>query len=678
MFFETIGSLGIFIILFAIGFGPALWLVAFDKKRLAYAAAIAPILGLSFIGLFGFTLIRFVGPARVWAWPLTLVLLLVSLGCVLFDWARHREDYRTFTAWRSLLGSALLVLVAGLLLTGPILSKGINYAVFRGNPSDAFTYMSVTETFRMVDWPTLEAGADISNLEGVAQLARVSPPSLYSARMILKPIRLTTQVGFAWAAQLLGFATERFFYAFNLISFMMAIPLVLALAAQMRLPRKVGWLAALSIAFGFWARFLLEIDAAARINLLPLFLFFAFAWIQFEKRPLPVLSRERVLLALAAAALAAFYVQAVPFVVLAMLLYYGLGLLQRAIPFKALLYHGVTLLLAMGFLLLGAQLDFAFRTLFWQTPVVMGNTSPITDLDALLYLYRDGFSALWGLPFSLLYEVLPVGPSLLWRAVGFLLGAGLTLLFLMLAWRGLREKKDIPIRIYLALLVAGGIVSAVMFAVGTYWASGRAFTYVYPFLILTLISLWRSSNYTRRWQSAGQTFVSAWFVLVILFGFSIPYLHLTKLKPFRNGASNKPEDYDVSALTQVLDEAQPQLLVVSVPREEDLWMFPYYLTFVFDKYPAYFLSGIGFDNNTKFQNLWVGELEAPPDYVVVRKGYDFVAEQGLGELLAANRDLRLYRVTIPDLEAFHREQVRLQAREADKPLFPGLEQPRLP
>ena len=674
MFFEAVGSLVIVIILFAIGFGPAVWLVTLDEKRLAYAAAIAPILGLSLIGLLGFTLIRFVGPARAWAAAVTLLLLAFSLGCVALDWSRRREEYRSFVEWRSLFVTAGLVLLAGLLLAGPLFSKGINYAVFRGNPSDAFTYMSVAETFRVVDWPTLEAGADINNLEGVAKLAKVSPPSLYSARMILKPIRLTTQVGFAWAAQLLGLAIERFFYAYNLVSFTIAIPLVLALAAQMGLSKKVKWLAALAVAFGFWARFLLEIDAAARINLLPLFLFFAFAWIQLEKGDPAAFSRERVLLALASAALVAFYVQAVPIAALAMILYYGLGLVQRAVSLRAVLLHIVTLIFALAFILAGAQVDFALKTLFWQTPVVVGNTSPLTDLDALLYLYRDGPAALWGTPFSLLGEAVRVGPIVIWRALGFLLGAVLTLIFLVLAWRGLRNPRRIEQRVYLALLAAGAVVAAVMFGVGTYWASGRAFTYVYPFLVLSIAGLWREDE-LGAWLPAARKFVAGWLVFQVLFGLFLPYAHLSQLKPFLEANANKPEDYDVSALTQALDKTHPRLLAVSAPREEDMWMFPYYLLFVFDDYPVYFLSGISFDNNTRFQNLWLDELKEPPDYAVVRVDDDFVAEEGLGELVATTSDLRLYRVTTSEVEPFRRHEARLQAQEAEKPLFPGLDRP---
>ncbi|NOZ71204.1 MAG: hypothetical protein GXP38_04710 [Chloroflexi bacterium] len=676
MYFEALGSLTSVVVLFFIGLGPALWLVSPQEKRFAYAAAIAPVLGFSFIGLFAFPLLRFVGPARVWTWPFTLFLLALSSACVALDWCRHRQDYRLFAGWRSLLGSATLILLSGLLLAAPLFSKGINYAVFRGNPSDAFTYMSVAETFRVGDWPIIEAGADMTNLEGVARLAEVSPTALYSARMILKPIRVTTQVVFAWATQLLGIPIQQFFYAFNLISFIIAMSLALALAAQMGLPKKVGWLAAWVMVFGFWARFLLEIDAAARINLLPMFLFFAFAWIQFEKTPLRALSRQRVLLALASAALAAFYVQAVPFAVLAFMLYYALGLFQRVISFKALLYHAVTLALALSFIILATQVDFALKTLFWQTPVVVGDTSLLTDLDALRYLYHDGPAALWGLPFSLLHEVLAFGPALAWRAVGFLLGTVLSLFFLVLSWRSVRNARRIDQRIYLTLLVAGAIVSAVMFAAGTNWASGRAFTYVYPFLVFGLLALWKEDwPLPLAWRSAARVFVAAWFVVQIGFGAYLPYAHLTQLKPFRDANTNKPEDYDVYALTHKLDEVSPQRLVVSTPREEDLWMFPYYLMFVFDDYPAYFLSGMVFDNNTNYQNFWPGELDAAPDYAVVRGDFDFVAQQGLGELVASTKDLRLYRVTSPDVEVFHRQQKILQAAEKDKLLFPGLVSP---
>ena len=74
MIAEALGTFACFLLLTLIGFGPALVLLPSGQKRVVYALGIAPTLGLAMVGLLGFSLLRYVAPVRVWAWPFVCLL----------------------------------------------------------------------------------------------------------------------------------------------------------------------------------------------------------------------------------------------------------------------------------------------------------------------------------------------------------------------------------------------------------------------------------------------------------------------------------------------------------------------------------------------------------------------------------------------------------------------------
>lgn len=689
MFAEAACFVATVFVLGWIGLGPALWLVTRSGQRLPQAAAIAPTIGLGLIGLIGFPLIRWVAPVQLWALPVTVVLVLVSLALLLWDVKRRGSDYREAMAalrTNKLQTAAVVVvlfLVVLIVLAAPLAIGGIDYAAFRGNPSDAYTYVSVAETFRKVDWQTLREGASMQDLPALQRLAAASPTAIFTARFVMKPIRLITQVPLAWASQLWGIPVYRLFYAFELVSFALAFLLALVVAGQLRLERRWTLVGALAVTLGFWARYLLEIDAAARATLVPIFLLLGFAWIQLELTTLRPLGRERVLLGLSAAVIAAFYPQAVPLVVLAFVFYYALGLLKGVSSWRSLLYHFITVVLAAVFML--GYLDFAARTLLWQTPVVVDDTSALTGDDALHFLRTDGPAALWGLPVSILVSGAPRVVN--WSARGLFAAAGLllTLLFLWGALQAVRKpvrdtqhrddarEAEIGLCVLLALIASGFVVALLMYMAGTLWASGRAVTYVYPFMVLALLAILRDAK--RQWRprlaTVAVALMSVWLVLMILVGATLPINRLVRGDAFSAGGMNKPENYDLSRIVTALRKVQPTLLMVDVPRTFN-WVFPYYTMFVFDEFPVHFSSGLIYDNSVNYRNLWLEELPSAPDYAVVRKDDDFIAARKLGDVVTESDDLVLYRITTKNRDVLQLREQILQEREADKLAFPGL------
>ena len=101
MLFETLGFFAGFIMLTLIGLGPAVLALRRTERRLAYAGAVAPAVGLALMTLLGLPLVRYVGPVRVWVWPMTGLLVVISLALAARDWQQRRAEWTAMATWRS-------------------------------------------------------------------------------------------------------------------------------------------------------------------------------------------------------------------------------------------------------------------------------------------------------------------------------------------------------------------------------------------------------------------------------------------------------------------------------------------------------------------------------------------------------------------------------------------------
>ncbi|MDH7487327.1 MAG: hypothetical protein QHJ81_13775 [Anaerolineae bacterium] len=694
-------ALGVFVCLFLltfIGLGPALVLLPSGEKRVVYALGMAPTLGLAMVGLIGFSLVRYVAPVRVWAWPFVAFWAVVALGMVVWDRRRSgragergsrgaeeqgsggasairnpQSAIRNHVGVYTVAVALAFVLLCYAVLVSPLITEGIQYTIFRSNPSDAFYYMSLAETVRVADWKTIAGGIELSrsNWEGIKALARASPTALYTARAIGKPLELANPIAFSWAAQVTGIPVHRFYYAYHLLCFALALPLSLVIGDHLGLSRGLKYLAAAAVVLGFWARFVLETDAGYEISAISLFLLVVFAWMQLEGETPRPLSRRRLLLAIACAAMVAFYSPLAIVFVVALLCYYGLGLWQRVKSASAFLYHGLTALLVILIFLLSGQLGYIFRHILLAAFAAPGEAR--YEATVLGLIRSDGTAALWGLPSSVVFSALPVIAQVPLRILGDALGIGLTAILIAVALiLVLRKSAPDGERIALAMLAGAFGLSLVLVVVDNARSAGKALTYVYPWLIFAVVLYpkYMRSHLTAPQQKLAVALLGLWLVAQCLVGAYLPYSQ-AQGSIFGRSERRKAESYDLSAIEMYLQQAQPELLLVHVPRDKD-WTFAYYCMFVFARYPAHFQSGIIIDNSTEFQNLWFEDLTAVPDYTVVLKSVDYIGPGNLGTKVAETADLALYRITTDDVTPFVQAEALWKSEEAAKPPFPTL------
>lgn len=663
-------------LLTAIGLGPALFVVAAADRRAArglYALGMAPTMGMVVVGLLSFLLVRYVAPIEVWAWPFLIVLLLFSGVLVAFDWWKHRQDYATLS-WRAFLGPAGFILLLCLLLVSPMLLHGIQYASFRSNPSDAFYYISPAETLKTVAWGDIIKGSELSanNLENLQSLVKQSPTALYYGRAIVeRPPRYPTILLLAWWSALFDRPAYLLYYAANLLYFVAAAGLTLVLGHMLRLRRWIAYLTAGAITLGFWARYALELDSVNHMSSISLTLLLIVAWIWVDQRFPSFHWRSSIFMGLAATALSLFYFELVPLCAIGFAIFIVVSLVQRR-SFRQLLQ---VYLPAAGFyalfMLISAQTPHLWRSMAWQTPLVVGLETFVRASDVLSLIAKDGIATVWGLsPTALLpaKRLLLRLPLLLTSNFVALILTGLAILS---GYHILRRSRRSSELITFCVLLGGVTQSVVLVLLNSPWAAGKGVVFVFPILVLVLAI---SSNYSGQYlsprlQKLTGALLGLWLVGQMSLALIIPndpYIgHL-----FRDDAKNKHVDFDLAPITRYLDANPPSQLIINVPAKED-WIFPFYAMSAFMKYHPYYQSGIMMDNSTKFQNLWLNPLEKAPDYAVMSADSDYVGANNLGDAVAKAGILTLYRLKDVDIETANRYEQMLRQVEAEKPAFPG-------
>jgi hypothetical protein len=617
--------------------------------------------------LLGFPLARLVGPVATWVWPVTAALLLASLALGVRFWQSRRATFARAFSRAELAGLAALLALGGGLLVAPMARRGIQYAVYRSNPSDALLYMSLAESLRVVEWPTLMAGAALTpaNSDGLTRLAELSPTALFTARHLLLPLSLNKMAVLAWLVEWTGRPVERLYFAHHLLAFRLALPVALVIGEKLRLPRWLNALGGLVVVAGFWPRFVLETDAGYEISAAPLLLLAALAWMLLEEKATTGRVAARLLLALALAGVAAVYAPLLVVVAIALALYYGWGLLTGRPALRPALGHLITAGLALGALALTLQVDFVARVgaSLLERAENEAQFRPIV----LEQISRDGPAAAWGLPLSLLVES-PAGEAPTWlRLGGLAVAATLTAMLAWAARDALSRQAQPAETVVFAWLGAGLLLALLMLALGNGRSAGKSLTYVAPFLPQAVMTI---ANHLPARRAVGRLALAAlagWLGLQIGIGLLLP------LGDNADFLADRPkrDQYNLSPITDYLERNPPRLLLVNVPREQG-WPFAVYTMFVFGRYPAHFQSGLVIDNNPTYQNLWLWPLPAAPDYAVVRKSDDPIGVAGLGSVVAESRDLLLYRITGGDLAAFNDIEAKTRAAGSSLAVFPTL------
>lgn len=670
MIHETLGVLLGIALLELIGIGPALQLLPAQANQVRYAFAIAPILGFVLVEIIGLPLVRYLAPAEIWAVPLTVLLSALS-GVLGWAWWRmHRIENPFGLGAKSILVPIVVFFVCFVVLVSPMLVMGIQYTIFRSNSSDAFTYISLAESVRHVPWPILVKGIQFlgDNLPALERLAAVSPGALLTARMVGLPIQLSNMVTLAWYSQVTGLPVYNAYYPYHVLAFLNAFLLGLVWGTVLELGR-IKYAAAAVIALGFWARYVLETDASFEIITIPLMLFATFAWVQLEQHaPKKLLSPVRILFALALTALVCNYLVFPGLLVIAFAIFYTIAIIRRESSIRTIAYHAVTAFLVLMILSLTGQLDMQILSLAY----IVGAIELQRAFEPTVWnMWRaNGISAVWGMGTETLFGAQRALIRLPLAFLSNLFALGLSALLVAAGWVAFFRTRQVSKQILFSVLLAGLVMVAYSFLGDNLRASGKAFSYVYPYLVLAVaVAAGSLATLAPRLERAAFAGVTLWFVVQLGLGILLPYTDVfTRVFDY----AKRTEAYDLSPLLRVLEMNPPRTLLVAVPRTNG-WEFAYYTSLVLGRFPTHFMSGLVVDNSMRYQNFWNSAPTAAPDYAVVLKTESIMRSAALGAPLAETQDLALYRLNPSATSALQAQANVLRAQDLARPVFvPGM------
>ena len=660
LFHQALSPILFVLVLAAIGAGPAYALTRGRPERLFAAAAFAPALALALIVIAAFPLVRYFAPVEKWAWPVTGALVAISLALLFRERAELRRDLAA--RGRPLLLAAAFFLTLLAVRSSTIITGGMQHTVFQSQPADAYCYTTLAESLRRVPWPDFLAGADLTKKADAEKLALLSPTALYTARTALFPLRYNLMALEGYGAVVTGLETYRFYYPFNLAMIALLLPVTLLWTHRLGLPTPWMLAAGAVSLFGFWPQMLMQVDALGQVLAGLLSLVIAYVTASLLVADGGARWANVALLTLLLAALGCCYTEFAPSLALALALPLGFAVKEdrRAWKIPALCAAGA--LAAVALIAASGQLDWIIRYHRYRAAEIAGETAthllgPVvqtgvaTALFGLFPITRalDRTPVLW--PFAVALMVLTAA-----LAVLFVIDAGVVFL------RG----KDPFARMLVSAVVTPLAAYTLLLLLQRNYSAVKALMFAVPFLPAALTAAFSRSRENRTTPMAGRPLATAlcalWVALQLTVGAAglRAESHATlMLADLMAGNSTKKESYDLRAIIKKLDEVKPAALLVQTPAPLD-WRFRVYVNFAFAKYQPYFQSGVIVDNSNTTPVFFAGKLERIPDYVVIAKHDDYMEAEQLGERLATSKNLRLYRVTTNDLEAFRRHEAARQ------------------
>lgn len=453
MMYVVGGLIFLFLIFFLIGLGPTL---LFLNKDLTPEKIVifSPIVGYIFTVILGVYLVLLNFPVGAWAWVYTLFSILFSAWLFKFS----KQKIKFVKPLISLYCCVFLLLVL------PLLLGGINFAVLRGNGTDAFNYMSMAGFLQHEPWYLLKTASFQELLDKHAS---------YPLAKELLTERWATSMILAYFSSLVHIPIYRLDYAYNLIFFWISAGIFYLYIKNIF--KNHLWLIillAVICSTGFWAQLILDTRAMSQMSVLPVILMFSYLFVELRKSD----TQYQVLLGLSAASIVYLYVEIVPLVVLTLGLYLAVDFVQKR-NFREILKPITVILLTSIFFVLPA-FDFLLAFLEKQMHLAVGNKIN-WHLAYFSWLYDFPLMGLWGLgPFSV-------------HSILIKLGIGFASLMSMVFVYGLMRSLVSRINSYSLLsscfVLASLIIFSFLYLNSQYWSAGKILSYAYPYFIFIFL-----------------------------------------------------------------------------------------------------------------------------------------------------------------------------------------------
>lgn len=220
--------------------------------------AIAPIIGLAFWTLLSTYLVFINIPLAIISRPLVLIIFTISVL-----WLARTRFYGRFSdSLNPHLGYFWVFLfLTAILLALPFYIGGYEFVILRGNGTDAFNYVTMSDALShfSLKWIQDQPATELS----------AKSPTLPLAQTLLTT-RWSTSALLAMVTNSLGISSIEFEYVFTIVLMLVLFNAMVSLMAANCMLSKLSLALSMAFVIGFWGQFILDIRAFSQIASLPL------------------------------------------------------------------------------------------------------------------------------------------------------------------------------------------------------------------------------------------------------------------------------------------------------------------------------------------------------------------------------------------------------------------------
>lgn len=620
------GALITFLLLGFIGLGPALFVF---KNR--YAIFLAPAIGLLFTTLIGTYLILLNFPVMEWSVAWSIIGILLSVSLIIRHWNIIKDgffyDKRIYVFFIGLIITSFLILI-------PIVIGGLNFIVLRGNGTDSFNYITMAGYL-------LHEPYSFIHTSDVPQLLYKHPSYLLAKELL--ETRWSTSMLLAWTADISKVPLYYFDYAFSCLFFMISYACAFALLSLSEIKIRYIFLVSIALSVGFLGQFIIDIRALSNVSAMPLCLLFVFLIAYIEEKLTKSISLLVILLGMSIVGIMMLYVEMIPFVFLGTGLFFLYSILFNQYKIMDLIKKYWILFPVVIFFSLPF---FRFLFHFLLNQISFGVTGHNQWQKAYFpWLYARPLIGFWGfsyLNYSVVYLLKDFFPPVLIKLPFLFLSICLTIIFLIICFSELRERKkqDIVFKLSMMFFLSGLLLWGCLYFHGQLWSAGKCLSYGLPFVYFILADIFL---HREKKQSYSYYFFK-WIILIWFFiqcGLSIFRIvmvsdHKEYPRYIAHHGEYRKHDWDINMIVNELNELHVKSLGLYT---HNTWL-NQYLAFVL----GWQFHLIDFDQliqlNEKSLNQFV--FNHPPEYFIVTKNYLLLNND---EVIAHNNEFYLIKVS---------------------------------
>lgn len=547
-------------IFFAVGFLP-MYLLSPSRDRWVTSIALAPTMGFAITSIVATYLILLDFPVKSWANTYGIVSIFLSLSVFSYLVIKKKITFgdsnliRRDVVW-VFIGFFIVAIITAL----PMILKGSNFTVLRGNGGDSFNYMTMAGYLdrEYFSWKDTAPPSEIMDKDRSYHLA-----------VSLLDSRWTTSAVLAYTARVAGLPIYQFEYPYTLLFFILSFGPCYLMGLRLNLNRLYAFLVAMIISIGFWGQFVLDTRAFSQINSIPLVLSIGCLFVCAVDLMEEKILRMGVLLGVLGVSLVFSYIEIV-------ILYVLSGVIFLSLSLKKWRGNWLTVMKLLGVMVvivvIGSVPLYHLLINFFLNQINFAATIA-NDWHKYYFswLYSNPFIGFWGLTPLTFFSYCP-NLKVLSSIVVILLtsmGGMLFLIGTIFGAKVLFDKKSNTYTIFvISFIIASAAEFLFLFIKGNLWAAGKALAFGYPFFtFLPVVAVFSVSKFPIR-TLIGKLFkfiVIFWVAIQIILGVARNYVAITGVEFVSyivNHGGYRRHDYDLSPMYSVLKNTD----------EKDIWM----------------------------------------------------------------------------------------------------------